>query len=538
MTSAQPQIRKIAELLGGDGGDQSDFLATNTLGRAMSGRRITQNMPVELLRDTRGIYGIGITESHDLEALAWSWGIDTNNNYPPPLILRPDYLERASRPYGYGAALQPIFGGFRHGPFEHNTEERLRQFIHHEALRRAGLPWQFPHHRERWWSNDKAQQARNRCVYHGLRLLSVGVINRLISELHEAAADPDAIRVARRFTLRHREDVYRACALSPRALQLFETFPVAALASYTGWAPSANRMEWYNNRLLRQWVQQRRDAVKLVESGARLRDVAAVLGIPLALRHVPPGAAHLVESVVLRHPDLIQWMPSQTPAAKIWLKLVDFAHCQGDDDFGRWIARHVSEIPGRLNGVAHTVADLLDWVRAKEGSGREFVTRSFTPAMGLKAATQASQEWHEAVATHADCRQGLELPPPWFPAAKQGAFEIIPIVTAADLYREGQAMHHCVATYADRVREGACYVFSVRQSGNRVATVSLFQRGAQVLIEQVRGPCNSSPTTAIMTALRQWLRTRPAIKPRNQQSEGLGRTSTAIRAAEDGEIHF
>src|SRR6187402_1999434 len=116
-----------------------------------------------------------------------------------------------------------------------------------------------------------------------------------------------------------------------------------------------------------------------------------------------------------------------------------------------------------------------------------------------KAATQASQEWHEAVATHADCRQGLELPPPWFPAAKQGAFEIIPIVTAADLYREGQAMHHCVATYADRVREGACYVFSVRQSGNRVATVSLFQRGAQVLIEQVRGPCNSSPTTAIMT---------------------------------------
>ena len=304
---------------------------------------------------------------------------------------------------------------------------------------------------------------------------------------------------------------------------MVETFPVAALAIYAGRWPSTDGIEWDElERLSRQRAQQQQDAAKLVECGARLRDVAAALNFPLALRHVPPGAAHLVGSVVLRHPDLIQWMPRQTPAAKIWLLVVGFAHNRGGDDFGRWIARHVSEIPGRLNGVAHTVTDLADWVRAREGSGREFVTRSFTPAMGLKAATQASQEWHEAVATHADCRQGLELPPPWFPAAKQGAFEIVPIATAADLYREGQAMHHCVATYADRVREGACYVFSVRQSGERVATVSLVRHGARVLIEQVRGPCNSTPTTAIMTAVQQWLRTRPA--PAN-----LGITNRPLR---------
>ena len=207
--------------------------------------------------------------------------------------------------------------------------------------------------------------------------------------------------------------------------------------------------------------------------------------------------------------------------------LVDFAYNRGGDDFARWIARHVPEIPGRLNEVAHAVTDLLDWAYAREGSGREFVTRSFTPAMGLKAATQASQEWHEAVATNADCRQGRELPAPWYPAAKQGAFDIIPIATAIDLYREGQAMHHCVATYADRVREGACYVFSVRQRGQRVATVSLVRDGARILIEQVRGPRNTTPPTAIMMALQQWLRTRPApaIQPRDQQSEGLERIS-------------
>jgi hypothetical protein len=522
------------------GDDRSDFLATDTGGRAMSDRRITQNMPVELLRDTRGIYGIGITELHDLEALAWSCGVDTEQTCipraPPPLILRPDCLELAKRPYGYGAALQKIVGGFPHGPFENTAEEGLRRSIHHEALRRAGLQWHPIHRRERWWSNDKAQQARNRRVYHGLRHLSIGVINRLIGELHEAAAVPDAIRAARRFTLRYREDIYRACALSGSALQLVETFPVAALAIYAGRWPSTHSRGWRESeRIWRQRPQQQEDAAKLVECGARLRDVAAALGIPLTLRHIPPGAAHLVESVVIRHPDLIQWMPRQTPAAKMWLISVRCAHFRGGDDFGRWIARHISEIPGQLNGVAHTVTDLADWVRAKEGSGLEFVTRSFTPAMGLKAATQASQEWHEAVATNADCRQGRELPAPWYPAAKQGGFDIIPIATAADLYREGQAMHHCVATYADRVREGACYVFSVRQSGGPVATVSLVRDGARVLIEQVRGPCNSASTAAIMTAVRQWLRTRPApaIEPRDQQWEELERISRAIRDAED-----
>ena len=75
MTSALPQIGKIPELLKGDVDDQSDFLPTDTRGRAMSDRRITQNMPVELLRDARGIYGIGITEPHDLEALAWACGV-------------------------------------------------------------------------------------------------------------------------------------------------------------------------------------------------------------------------------------------------------------------------------------------------------------------------------------------------------------------------------------------------------------------------------------------------------------------------------
>ena len=40
--------------------DQSDLLTADTRVRAMSDSRITETMPVELLRDARDIYGIGV----------------------------------------------------------------------------------------------------------------------------------------------------------------------------------------------------------------------------------------------------------------------------------------------------------------------------------------------------------------------------------------------------------------------------------------------------------------------------------------------
>jgi hypothetical protein len=128
--------------------------------------------PVELLRDRRGVYGIGVSELFDFEVVAWSCGVElepyTFERPPDALILRPDWFPD-NRPRG--AVLQKIAGGFRRGPFMRSHEERLRQFIHHEALNRSGLPWP-PQHlspgetAEVWWSADK-QQRRQRSA-HGL----------------------------------------------------------------------------------------------------------------------------------------------------------------------------------------------------------------------------------------------------------------------------------------------------------------------------------------------------------------------------------
>src|SRR5262249_13589935 len=123
-------------------------------------------------------------------------------------------------------------GGFRRGRFLRPRGEQIRQFVHHQDIKRSRPPW--PLQKDlRWWREDKKQQTRNRGRCRGLRRSSLNAINHPTGRPLEEAADADAVTAARHFTFEHRERIYRAAALSRRALQLSETFPVLALAIYS-----------------------------------------------------------------------------------------------------------------------------------------------------------------------------------------------------------------------------------------------------------------------------------------------------------------
>jgi hypothetical protein len=125
--------------------------------------------PVELLRDRKGVYGIGVSDAFDLRAIAWSCGVENEHFAYDPyvrVILRSDMLQDSSRYFRGYPVFQKIAGGFRRGPFMHSSEEALRKIIHHSALERAGLSWPPD---ISWWSTNKNEQARNRRIYHGLR---------------------------------------------------------------------------------------------------------------------------------------------------------------------------------------------------------------------------------------------------------------------------------------------------------------------------------------------------------------------------------
>jgi PcfJ-like protein len=484
---------------------------------------MTESKPVELLRDRRGIYGIGVSDAYDIEALAWACGADPRDTYyrtpehEPNLILRPDMLQPFGKHQRPSAVMQKITGGFRLGMFTGSREERLRQFIHHEALIRAGLPWPYSHGMGiKYWSRDKKQQDRNRQIYHGLRLGSLHVINKLIDRVLREAADQDALKVARRFAFRHgyRESIYRAGAKSRRALQLAETFPVLALAVYGGEA-----CRWHEHRVTdfdfekikaeeSETARRVQEATDLIERGARLRDVAAVMRVPMALRHVKPGAAHLAwpchnaEWVTSRMPDSL-------PRMRTWLRAVCYAEREGGSDFAEWTAAHALQIPGRGARIALSLSDIVDWVRAsrRDGNGHQFIVRPFTPTMSLRTVTKLSAEWHEAVASNLTGPQHT-FPAPWFPAATVNGVEIIPIDNSADLYREGASMHHCIGTYCEAVKSGRYYVYSIRRDGERVASAGLVLLGARAELHELRGPCNAPAPKQITATVERWLRTQ------------------------------
>ena len=126
--------------------------------------------------------------------------------------------------------------------------------------------------------------------------------------------------------------------------------------------------------------------------------------------------------------------------------------------------------------------------------------------MSVETVVNLSGEWHEAIVggmSGPQCR----FPPPWFPAQTIGEYELVPIYNAAALDLEGKAMHHCVASYFEAALNGALCICSIRQNGERVATVAFKQGAKGPALAQIRGPCNKA-VPKIEKAISRWLLTQ------------------------------
>jgi len=69
----------------------------------------------------------------------------------------------------------------------------------------------------------------------------------------------------------------------------------------------------------------------------------------------------------------------------------------------------------------------------------------------------------------------------WAPVAASfvsGDLSATPLADARALYEEGQKMHHCVFSYAERCHEGRERIVSIQRAGQRVSTLELFPLNA------------------------------------------------------------
>lgn len=450
---------------------------------------------MQVLRDRVGIYGVVGGSDEELK-----------------ILTRADHVEPTRDRIAYQMILP------NHAAFKHTNEQKLYGVMHRQLLREAGFPetdW------ESWRNNsDRTAHERDglRRRYFGLGRVAARRVNQAMAE-SLTAADPNVLRVVRRYPIRFRAPLFTACCrLGIRVTQFCEIFPVLALVLFTKQFRSEN---------MDATRRMREDGQRMILRGERLRNIAEMLGFAMVFRRVKPGAAE--QAVVTEVSDelVARYLPETLPAQRRWFAAVSRAS-QFGIGFMEWTAQRVGEVAASQKETIAELNDIADWVKASRlavnaglgvsvpsaSSGSEFITRPFRTNMSLRTVRVLSRDWHEAVAKGMRESACVQFPRPWLSGARIGGFRILPITDSGTLYLEGKALHHCVATFADDIVRGDKYLYSVRREHERVATLELRAGESGIRLGEMRALCNTRPAKSCERAIQQWFRQeRHALEP-------------------------
>lgn len=318
----------------------------------------------------------------------------------------------------------------------------------------------------------------------------------------------------------------------PRALDYIRQAPVIVLSANAGktGAGAARSARAFAGPPMRM----------LCERGAKLREVMSFYGCGFHLRRLAPSVLHPVRWQTVYHlgrlppSTLSQIMPEVRKDQDVWLRaLTGWAdHCErrcGNRWFRfDWAAVALRVLRRGEEDLADVVADMLiEAARPEPRAGAVF-----DPRWTFAQARAAAERWHAALGRQVaeqKVAQGLGIGftdavdyAPFLnePVTVDG-FEFVPLRSCEDLYLEGAAMRHCVASYSREVMAGTARIFSVRQDGRRVATLELgrpLQWGAKLM----------SLSTGV-TITRRWTRPRPAPRSAGAWSSSRAR-ATAVRS--------
>jgi hypothetical protein len=143
------------------------------------------------------------------------------------------------------------------------------------------------------------------------------------------------------------------------------------------------------------------------------------------------------------------------------------------------------------------------------------------PHLSMKGRTpqslrRAVADWHRDLAERQATATAVTS---WGPAGfapfihKEGSgaemrvYEVIELLTAQDLFEEGRAMSHCVASYARACAAGRSSIWGIRmrlESGRVVRQATVEVRSRDATIVQIRRRSNKPPTNRELTLLRRW----------------------------------
>lgn len=245
-----------------------------------------------------------------------------------------------------------------------------------------------------------------------------------------------------------------------------------------------------------------------IASGPKLRDVMAAYGASAPMRKIGATGLRLRDRaalVALHKLDastLSQSIPSDSQRTWLdgvdkWLRLTPRNKRDRSRFSVAWIARRLGENLSRFEQVDA----LVDYI----GRGKQELNERWS----WDRAMQAVADWHRQLRDETMLRRlaayerealtfdkvicNSALPD----SAEVEGFTFRVLRTLRHLRDEGNAMHHCVASYAADVRKGRCTIVSVTRDGVGVGTLQIDARGSVV---QLKAHCNAAVSPAVRRA--------------------------------------
>jgi hypothetical protein len=252
-------------------------------------------------------------------------------------------------------------------------------------------------------------------------------------------------------------------------------------------------------------------AMASVIDGAALAQVAALAGLPMWLRRLPPEAfvrpiPRLPDGELFRR-QIANHLPRSPKLVPTWLQLVADAAELAHEPLAAWIAREYVRAPQQVPATKMRRIALWAWFSTEPATtGHDLIERPWTPDMRIDAARSAASDWEIAVALHANLGR-QPITDMWLRAGRMAGYEFAPLDSIAAITEEAKAMQNCLRTYGTNLAHNQTRLWSVRKDGERVATLQIARRNRDPLpnIVQLKGPRNIDVSRELWWAARQWL---------------------------------
>lgn len=344
------------------------------------------------------------------------------------------------------------------------------------------------------------------------------------SSVHSGAGRTETVAARRMrrlaaFPQPYRKFIAGLSSCAPAIEDLCDTFPALLFAMATGFGG----------------VRQRQAAFDAVVAGQPLKSAAAVLGLPMWLRRIPPEAFAQPLPVLPADEEFasvaLNRMPSAPEDVAVWFDRMLVGYRLVGRDFALWMMSEPRLLPPDYDD--QEMQWLLAWAwasRHAEFAGHDLLRQPWSPDIGWRRARDEVLVWRKRI----DLVGALAGPPrsPWLSDANVSGYTIVALRTVHDFIAESRAMDNCLDQYAAHLAYGRIRIFSIRKNGQSLADVEISLRQddpAKPCVSQIRGPRNRRAPPIVWQVVQSWLGAQP-FDPRDAEPTSPQLTREAFRA--------